>query len=311
MEVDIEPTAERAKALKQSELKVGAEPVSGEVSEGNTRFFRFSLNSASVNAITEGNSKVVVTLEGSGEGADADLYVAAQPNLHPTPHSHQFSSHDVGTKSVIVSGDDLRTSSMDVLTLGVGVHGYRGTTKFRLSVAVKEQEATVRKLGGSSAAGALPGAGYTSCPNCGQTIPVASAVLHEAYCRRHNAVCPFPGCGLVLRKDAMKNHVHCERCGKGLAAGGELEKHIRVQHTPLKCECGAELVMADMVRHKAEDCPLRSIVCRWVHLEVLYDFLGSSIGGACVLFWDSYAPFWLEASVVRALNCVLLMSGYG
>jgi hypothetical protein len=261
MEVDIEPTVERAEALKRIELKVGSPAVAGEVSEGNVRFYRFSVDQASADTVIQGKSNLVITLEGSGEEADADFYVAAHPNLHPSPHSHQFSSHDLGTKTVVIPAEFLRTSANLPSVFGIGVSGYKGTTKFRLSVALaSQQEKKGQRLGGREATEALP-EGYTKCPNCGQTVPASSAVLHEAYCRRHNLVCPFPGCGLVLRKEEMRNHVHCEKCGKGLA-GGELEKHVRCQHTPLKCECGAELVMEEMVRHRAEECPLRSIVCR-------------------------------------------------
>lgn len=262
MEVDIEPTVERAEALKRSELKIGSPAVAGEVSEGNIRFYRFSVDQASADAVVQGKSNLVITLEGSGDEADADLYVAAHPNLHPTPHSHQFSSHDLGTKTVVIPAEFFRASANVPTVFGIGISGYKGTTKFRLSVALaSRQEAKGQRLGGREATEALPEAGYTKCPSCGQTVPASSAVLHEAYCWRHNLVCPFPGCGLVLRKEEMRNHVHCENCGKGLA-GGELEKHVRVQHTPLKCECGAELVMEEMVRHRAEECPLRSIVCR-------------------------------------------------
>lgn len=51
---------------------------------------------------------------------------------------------------------------------------------------------------------------------------------------------------MVLRKGDMEKHAHCVKCGQG-STREELAKHMKVFHEPLKCECGMELEMEDMV----------------------------------------------------------------
>lgn len=58
----------------------------------------------------------------------------------------------------------------------------------------------------------------------------------------------------------MEKHAHCTKCGQGFTRE-ELDKHMKVFHEPLKCECGVVLEMEEMVsKHVPE------------HVEV-YSFL--------------------------------------
>ena len=84
------------------------------------------------------------------------------------------------------------------------------------------------------------------CRNCKHYIPTRTIALHEAYCSRHNVVCQHAGCGVVLRIEESKNHIHCERCGQAFQQV-ELEKHVKVFHEPLHCPCGIILEKEQMV----------------------------------------------------------------
>jgi hypothetical protein len=63
---------------------------------------------------------------------------------------------------------------------------------------------------------------------------------------RHNVACLHDGCGVVLRKEAAADHVHCNKCGRAFQQR-EMEKHMKVFHEPLQCPCGVVLEKEDMV----------------------------------------------------------------
>ena len=41
---------------------------------------------------------------------------------------------------------------------------------------------------------------------------------------------------LFLGLKRPKNHVHCDKCGQAFQSG-EMEKHMKVFHEPLRCPC--------------------------------------------------------------------------
>ncbi|KAL2650460.1 hypothetical protein R1flu_018588 [Riccia fluitans] len=240
----------------------------GVVAQGQYKYYKFSLDKSLAKSVAAGELNVLVHLNiEKSDAADADVYIAAHPLLFPTQHNHQWSSHDKGSKVIMMSSFGKEVGEG---TYTIGVYGFTGTTTYEVRVEVKE--VVVESLKGQKLAsgGTLSSDstsqqmddGFAKCGNCSQLIPQKTFYLHEAYCRRHNVVCKHPNCGVVLRKDEMEKHVHCERCGQALHKD-ELEKHTKVFHEPLKCGCGAILEMQQMVDHKASVCPLRQITCRF------------------------------------------------
>ncbi|CAM6124234.1 unnamed protein product [Calypogeia fissa] len=247
-------------------LEIG-KPQKGVVCEGQYMYFKFKLDIAIANAVAGGESDVLLHLDvvESAEAADADIYVGAHPLLFPTQHNHEWSSHDKGSKVVVLSSSGRQVSAS---TYSVGVHGYVGKPNFQILVEVKlsavRQPSAGQKLGSSMVdpSSNQTEEGYGYCGNCKQLVPVAKKVLHEAYCYRHNVLCKEPNCGVVLRKEEMNSHVHCSKCAQALKQD-DLAKHMKIFHEPLQCECGEVLEMEEMVNHRANVCPLRSITCRF------------------------------------------------
>ncbi|PKI54366.1 hypothetical protein CRG98_025252 [Punica granatum] len=148
-------------------------------------------------------------------------------------------------------------------TYSIGVYGFKGTTRFRISVAVEDNiKRTVGQQAASSSSSIEIEMDTVECRNCKRYIPSRTIALHEAYCSRHNIVCQHAGCGIVLRIEEAKDHVHCEKCGQAFHRG-EMEKHMKVFHEPLSCPCGVVLEKEQMVGHQASVCPLRLITCRF------------------------------------------------
>ncbi|MCO5568569.1 hypothetical protein L7F22_022268 [Adiantum nelumboides] len=262
MEVDVVSAPSMAPHSRLSALELG-KPQSGYVEEGSYVYYKFAVDVKVLEAVIKSDMSLIVHLEinEDGKGSDADLYITAHPNLFPSQHRHQWASHDVGSKSIHLTGGEKLLSSC---SYSIAVYGYRGGATFKVWVqlqpigAVTGQKLTSRAMEGGSAV--QPG--FEVCSNCRQVIPSRTIALHEAYCRRHNIVCTYPDCGVVLRQEEFKKHVHCSKCGQSLQQE-ELEKHLKVYHEPQVCRCGATLEKDDMLKHQASFCPLRTIMCRF------------------------------------------------
>ncbi|KAI9082361.1 hypothetical protein K1719_035784 [Acacia pycnantha] len=233
-------------------------PQSGMVDEGNFVYYKFSIDSSTWERIVAENSSIEVKLEAETGGGDTDFFISRHPLIFPTRHQHEWSSHDVGSKALILSSKD---KNFGAGTYSIGVFGFKGTTKFKISVAI--QEIFHQKIGQQAPSSMSHMETDTEqCRNCRHYIPSRTIALHEAYCSRHNVICQHAGCGVVLRIEESKNHIHCDRCGKGFQQG-ELEKHMKVFHEPLQCPCGIVLEKEQMVEHQAQVCPMRLIACRF------------------------------------------------
>ncbi|KAI8005613.1 Ubiquitin recognition factor in ER-associated degradation protein 1 [Camellia lanceoleosa] len=231
---------------------------SGIVDEGNYMYYKFSIDEETWGRISSGDAKIEVKLESDTLDGDTDLYIARHPLLFPTRHQHGWSSHDVGSKALILSSMD---QSLGAGTYSIGVYGFKGTTKYRITVTMQDNHE--RKVGQQAvSSSASMEMDTVECRNCKRYIPARTIALHEAYCSRHNVICQHAGCGIVLRTEDAKNHVHCDKCGQAFQQG-EIEKHMKVFHEPLHCPCGVVLEKEQMVQHQASDCPLRLITCRF------------------------------------------------
>lgn len=215
---------------------------SGVVDEGNYMYYKFSIDTDIWGIIALGDSRVEVKIEAETDGGDTDLFISRHPLIFPTRHQHEWSSHDIGSKTLILSSKD---KNLGAGTYSVGVYGFKGTTKYKISVSV--QDDYKRKVGQQSAStSSLIEMDTVECRNCKHYIPSRTIALHEAFCSRHNVVCQHAACGIVLRVEEAKNHVHCNKCGQAFQQG-EMEKHMKVFHEPLQCPCGIVLEKEQMV----------------------------------------------------------------
>lgn len=244
----------------------------GVVEEGKYNYYKFLIDSKISDAVTEGELNILVNLviENTDTNGDADLYISQHPLLFPTQHQHQWSSHDVGTKVVSLTGKGI---SLAADTYSIGVYGFRGISNYKITVECKpsiQSGAAGQKLGAVTtaksgiglASSSQAGADSEQCQNCKQFVPARTVALHEAYCKRHNIVCQYKGCGVILRKEEAGKHVHCFKCSRAFQQE-EIEKHMKVFHEPLHCGCGAILEKEEMVIHQSSVCSLRSITCKF------------------------------------------------
>lgn len=218
-------------------------PEHGVVEEGKYIYYKFSLDEDTWKIISSRNANVTVNLETETQDGDTDLYVSKHPLLFPTQHQHMWSSHDLGSKVLLFGADD---QNLGTGTYTVAVYGYKGTSKYKVSVIF--QEVATQRLGQRTESTSLStDIDTVECRNCKRHIPSRTIALHEAYCSRHNIVCQHAGCGVVLRIEERERHVHCEKCSKAFQRE-EIEKHMKVFHEPLHCPCGIVLEKEQMVR---------------------------------------------------------------
>lgn len=244
MEVDIEgpESAEKANQYTLKPLILG-KPESGVVDEGSYMYYKFSVDDDAWKRISSGDAKIVINLESQTQDGDTDLYVSRHTILYPTLHQHVWSSHDMGSKSLILGAEN---QNLGPGTYTVAVYGFKGTSNYLVSVIV--QDASTQKMGQhATSSSSVPEVDTVECRNCKRYIPSRTIALHEAYCSRHNRICQHAGCGVVLRTEELESHVHCDKCGKAFQRA-EMEKHMKVFHEPLHCPCGVVLEKEEMVR---------------------------------------------------------------
>ncbi|KAJ7960357.1 ubiquitin fusion degradation protein 1 [Quillaja saponaria] len=260
VEVDIvgsETTSERTDQHVLKPLVFGTSE-SGVVEEGKFIYYKFTIDNDTWEIIAAGNARVEVKLEADTDGGDTDIFISRHPLIFPNLHQHEWSSHDIGSKSLILSSKD---TSLGEGTYSIGVYGFRGTTRYKILVTIQDE--ANHKVGQqvSSSMSSME-MDTEQCRNCKRYIPSRTIALHEAYCSRHNVVCQHAGCGVVLRVEEAKSHIHCDKCGQAFQQG-EMEKHMKVFHEPFHCPCGILLEKEQMVQHQASHCPLRLITCRF------------------------------------------------
>ncbi|XP_077252513.1 uncharacterized protein LOC143891902 [Tasmannia lanceolata] len=260
IEVDIvgpDSAAERTNQYVLVPLVLG-KVESGTVEEGTYNYYKFSIDNDIGGKIASGDMNIEVKIEVETNDGDIDLYVSRHPIIFPNQHQHEWSSHDMGSKVLILSPkDQIQVEG----TYSIGVYGFKGFTKYRILVVVEDNSSRRAGEQAVSSSSAVD-ANCVECRNCKHQIPSRTIALHEAYCSRHNVVCQHNGCGVVLRKEEAVNHVHCAKCGQAFQQG-EMEKHMKVFHEPLHCHCGVMLEKEEMVQHQSSVCPLRLITCRF------------------------------------------------
>ncbi|KAL6553596.1 hypothetical protein OROGR_007438 [Orobanche gracilis] len=267
LETDIEvdiigpgESAERANNMCVLRPLVLGKPESGLVDEGNYVYYKFSIDDNTFNRISsEEWIKIVVSLESETQDGDIDLYVSRHPLLLPTLHQHVWSSHEMGSKTLVLGAED---PNFGPGNYSISVYGFKGTSKYLLSVTVGDVSTQKQGQLATFSSSSVLDVDTVECRNCKRYVPSRTVALHEAYCSRHNVVCKHAGCGVVLRIEERERHVHCQKCSKAFHHE-EIEKHMKVFHEPLHCPCGVVLEKERMVQHQALDCPLRLTTCRF------------------------------------------------
>ncbi|KAG6511513.1 uncharacterized protein LOC121975897 [Zingiber officinale] len=230
----------------------------GIVEEGEFNYYKFFVEDAMSDKIASGEINIEIKIDADVGDGDTNVYVSRHPMIFPTQHRHEWSSHELGSKVLIVRPKD--PSRLVVGTYSIGVFGFKGVTRYKISVAYKDD--IKQRVGECATVPLEVDVESVECRNCKHYISNRTILLHEAYCIRHNVLCQYNGCGVVLKKEAAANHVHCDKCGQAFQQG-QLEKHMRVFHEPLDCPCGVILEKEQMVEHQSLMCPLRLITCRF------------------------------------------------
>ncbi|XP_072993442.1 uncharacterized protein [Typha latifolia] len=229
----------------------------GVIEEGKFKYYRFCIEDDIGEKVSSGLMNIEVKIDADASDGDTNVYVSRHPLVFPTQHRHEWASHEMGSKVLILKPKDL---SLVAGTYSIGVFGFKGVTKYDISVHVKDTNR--QRIGDHANASSQVDLDSVECRNCRHYISSRTVVIHEAYCFRHNVVCQHNGCGVVLRKEQAANHVHCSKCKRAFQQG-EMEKHMKVFHEPLSCPCGVILEKEEMVQHQSSTCPLRLIMCRF------------------------------------------------
>ncbi|KAJ3172116.1 hypothetical protein HDU88_006930 [Geranomyces variabilis] len=203
------------------------------------------------------------TVEVTPTTGDADLFVSTLME-RPTIQDHTKYDVDAGKSTVTIECNHAVTPVLYIGVLGVDAPSSEFEVHVR-SAQVKPATATSEAEEQRQEAPTSDGS-TIQCENCHVHIRAATHQLHLAYCLRHNAVCPT--CHTAFPKAQLSEHWHCSFClAQGTTLAGQ-KKHVRRIHTPLACECGAQILLPDMAAHRAEVCPARLHVCRFCHLLV-------------------------------------------
>ncbi|CAL9082688.1 unnamed protein product [Musa acuminata var. zebrina] len=229
----------------------------GIVEEGTFNYYKFSVEAAMIDEVASCRMNIEVKIEADAGDADTNVYVSRHPLIFPTQHRHEWSSHEMGSKVLTVRPKD---PNLVAGTYSIGVFGFKGVTKYRISVAFKDN--VKQQIGGHATASSPIDMESVECQNCKHFISSRTILLHEAYCFRHNVLCQHNGCGVVLRKEEAASHVHCNKCEQAFQQG-QIEKHMKVFHEPVHCPCGVILEKEQMIEHQSSTCPLRLIMCRF------------------------------------------------
>ncbi|KAG0279468.1 hypothetical protein BGZ96_001952 [Linnemannia gamsii] len=109
--------------------------------------------------------------------------------------------------------------------------------------------------------------GYQECTNCGSWIPERTMMLHSNFSHRNNAKCNK--CGIVMKKEDLPNHFHCDHCDKH-GDISEKKKHMEIFHGWYQCSCESfeSPALLELAEHRRTTCSDRFIICRYCHTLV-------------------------------------------
>jgi len=96
----------------------------------------------------------------------------------------------------------------------------------------------------------VKGVDYEICKNCYQRISIAQITMHELRCARINWYCA--ACNMAVLKT-------------------DKDKHEQEYHTEYICEwCGDSKEKRHIIDHKKNECPMRTVSCKFCSLPMIY-----------------------------------------
>ncbi|KAJ1561887.1 hypothetical protein HK405_002130 [Cladochytrium tenue] len=199
---------------------------------------------------------------------DCDLFISDSAEK-PSIQDHDYANVDAGISAIHFS------LTKPVPHFFISVRGYTDVSTFVLSVNSTFDAASKKGQPEDDVTMAeddsVLSPDQARCSNCRLVVSARALPMHEAFCRRNNAVClRCRGLGLpaVMKKEELPLHWHCDECDK-VGTLDEKPKHDWYVHTPVDCEgCGVPLVMPQLAAHRKAECPGRIIECRFCHLFV-------------------------------------------
>ena len=181
-------------------------------------------------------------------GADADVFVTEPSNLvlHPSLLDFDFANVDLSSsKTITISPPRSGTYHLTVAAAA------DNDVACNYSLSVSQEKLGVSSITTGSSSSSSSG-DTRPCGNCKQEIAAANYQLHILHCERNLRVCPK--CTAVFPK-------------KG---GKEIDKHMRMAHSVLTCDCGFQAELAEMALHRKSHCILRLTLCRFCGLVTVF-----------------------------------------
>jgi len=216
---------------------------------------------------------------------DPDLYVDQKYNFPSLKH-HTWASEEKGDSVLFIPVDDPHRRVGSVFY--VSVIGHDGPAEYEIFASkATVVEPTTMEMDGNKATNEddKPKDGHQKCENCHKWIPQISFDRHDAFCRRNNFKCTFPGCDELLTKNTEGQHYHCpvcsqlcekddphyhcEYCSKVIKQSGK-DKHMAVAHSNITCECGIEVERESYKIHCKFECPNRKELCKFCERPVVF-----------------------------------------
>nr|CAD1834905.1 unnamed protein product [Ananas comosus var. bracteatus] len=249
LETDIEVDVEGSDSVldNENEQHVLIPLVLGKAERGswkkeNTSTIKFSIEETLSEKVSTGLMNIEVKIEADTSDGDTNIYVSRHPLVFPTQHRHEWSSHEMGSKILILKRKD---QSLVAGTYSIGVFGFKGVTKFNVSVEVKDINNNKQKVGEHLNASSQVDSDSVECRNW--EMEKHMKVFHEPL---HCA------CGVVLEKEEMVQHqsstcplrlIVCHFCRDMVQAGTEpLDARDRLrglsEHESI---CGSRTVPCD------------------------------------------------------------------
>ncbi|KAJ3209623.1 hypothetical protein HDU82_000448 [Entophlyctis luteolus] len=118
------------------------------------------------------------------ESSDCDLFVSVTSSVdRPTIDDHDFYDVSFG-KSVVELPARESSHPSDEQFVYISVRGYDSSNKFTLSITSIKGNPPQNQI--STTPSSQNELGYVQCENCLQHVPVATSMMHDAFCRRNN-----------------------------------------------------------------------------------------------------------------------------
>jgi len=168
------------------------------------------------------------------EAGDLDVLVSIKEPV--TLQDHVWANFEsLGPRTIVIPASDKDYSSQqDSKTIHIGVYGREPLAEasgsltagdeitYRIRVEHNDDASGSQSTATSSETDSMEGVeasvpnkgadGYQECTNCGSWIPERTMILHSNFCHRNNAKCDK--CGLIMKKEDLPEHYHCDHCDK-------------------------------------------------------------------------------------------------